>query len=115
VQVYDNAPWYVTARNITELEFNVDGGSFTAVPMRFSGGQIFRGELPGSLAGTIGYRARSTDLYGNTGTSPTLFFDASLPCTGGATAYCTAKVNSQGCRPRSARPARPARRRAPAS
>ncbi|MBI5433057.1 MAG: VCBS repeat-containing protein [Planctomycetes bacterium] len=99
VQVYDNAPWYATATYVTELEYSLDGGAFTAVPMRFSGGQIFRGELPGSLVGTIAYRAKAIDRGGNTGTSTTLSFVSQPTCTGSIAVYCTAKTNSVGCTP----------------
>ncbi|MCE9595632.1 MAG: VCBS repeat-containing protein [Planctomycetes bacterium] len=99
VQIYDNAPWYVTARNATELEYSVDGGAFAATPMRFSGGQIFRGELSGTLVGVIAYRAKATDEHGNTNTSPTKTFSAVAACNGAPTAYCTGKVNSLGCTP----------------
>jgi hypothetical protein len=99
VQVYDNAPWYVTASNVTELEYSVNGGSFVAAPMRFVGGQIFRGEIPGVLVGLIAYRAKSSDAGGNTNTSPTKTFSSSAACNGAPTTYCTGKVNSLGCTP----------------
>ncbi len=96
--VYDNAAWYVTAFNPTTLEYSVGGGPFTAVPMRFSGGQTFRGEIPGFATGAIDYRVRSADAYGNTGVSITRSFTAGA-CLGDPIVYCTAKTNSAGCTP----------------
>jgi hypothetical protein len=49
-------------------------------------GQIFRGEIPGNLAGTISYRAVSQDQYGNTGTTPFLVYTATDPALG--TPFC---------------------------
>lgn len=96
--VYDNAGWYVTAFNRTTLEYSVNGGGFSPIPMRWSGGQVFRGEIPGFTVGSIDYRVRSRDAYGNTGLSVTKTFVAS-PCTGEPLVYCTAKTNSAGCVP----------------
>jgi len=94
VQVYDNAAYYVTWSNDTFLEYTVDGGPVQTVPMRSSGGQIFRGELPAGLSGTIAYEAVSRDAYGNEGRSGVLSFEA---CA--APVYCTAKASAQGCLP----------------
>ncbi len=100
VMVYDNAPYYITWYNATVIEYSVNGGPFTPVAMRNSGGQIFRGALPASLVGTIDYRVKSTDKYGNTGTSVQKTYVASASgCTGTPVTYCTAKVNSLGCTP----------------
>ena len=69
-QVYDNAPYYVTWYNPTRMVISVDGltlpGNF---PMKSSGGQIFRGELPRHLVGSVSYRVVSEDEYGNVGAS----------------------------------------------
>ncbi|MCK6446432.1 MAG: VCBS repeat-containing protein [Planctomycetes bacterium] len=99
VQVYDNAPWYAVESYVVELEYQVDGGAFTAVPMRFAGGQIFRGELPGALVGTIGYRAKAVDRAGNVGSTNVSTYVATAPCSGSLTTYCTAKTSSVGCLP----------------
>ena len=100
VQVYDNAPYYINWYNDTNLEYSVNGGAFTAVDMRSSAGQIFRGEIPGALVGTIDYRVKSTDKYGNTGTSVTKTYTAtSGGCTGTPTVYCTPKTTGNGCVP----------------
>jgi hypothetical protein len=69
VQQYDNASYYTTWYNATSLEVTVDGCSIGSFPMGSSGGQIFRGELPGNLIGTVEYRAVATDEHGNTGFS----------------------------------------------
>lgn len=97
-QVYDNAESYLTGRNPTSLEYAVNVGPFTAVPMRWSGGQIFRGEIPGTLSGAITYRVVSSDEYGNTGSSVTLSYFAT-PCDPNVFTYCTAKLNSCGSLP----------------
>ena len=86
VQVYDNAPYYITWYNETFLEVQVDGGPVTTYPMRPSMGQIFRGAIPGNLAGTISYRAVSRDEYGNTGNTPFKNYVASAPPA--FTAFC---------------------------
>jgi hypothetical protein len=96
--VYDNAPWYVAAFDDVALEYSVGGGAFASVAMRFSGGQVYRGEIPGWLVGPIDYRVRASDAYGNTGVSATASFVATA-CNGAPQIYCTAKVNSAGCTP----------------
>ena len=99
VHVYDNAPYYTTWYNPTELEYRVDGGSFTVVPMLASGGQVFGASIPGTLAGTVEYRVTSRDQYGNTATSPLLSYVGSSGCDGNVMTYCTAKVATGGCVP----------------
>jgi len=72
-QVYDNAPLYVVGQqNMTRLFVTVNGCPMPEIPMGHSGGQIFRGEIPGGFVGTVHYTALSTDEHGNTGTSTTL-------------------------------------------
>ena len=66
-QVYDNAPDYVTASSDVRIEVTIAGCPHLEVPMRWSGGQVFRGEIPGDLVGWIEYRVRATDRYGNSG------------------------------------------------
>ncbi|HUR28075.1 MAG TPA: VCBS repeat-containing protein [Planctomycetota bacterium] len=97
--VYDNAPYYITWYNPTVIEYSVNGGAFTSLAMRSSAGQMFRAVLPGSLVGTIDYRVKSSDKYGNQGTSTTKTFIATAGCTGSVVTYCTAKTNSLGCVP----------------
>jgi hypothetical protein len=67
--------------------------------MRSSAGQVFRGEIPGSVVGTIGYRVRCRDAYGNEGLSVALSYNATSGCSGTPVVYCTAKINSLGCLP----------------
>lgn len=97
VQVYDNAAWYTSATYAVQLEFATSTGSSGSVPMRWAGGQVFRGELGGALHGLVTYRAAASDESGNSAASAWLAFQSS--CTGMPTAYCSAKVNSQGCTP----------------
>ena len=49
--------------------------------MMSSQGQIFRGLLPGNLVGNVSYRVRSTDEYGNSGTSGDQVYVASYGAT----------------------------------
>jgi hypothetical protein len=100
VHVYDNAPYYINWYNPTVIEYSVNGGALSALAMKSSAGQIFRGEIPGSLVGQIDYGVRSSDKYGNTGTSATTSYNASAgACTGTPTTFCTAKTTSNGCVP----------------
>jgi len=78
-QVYDNAPYYITWYNETALEVHVDGKLVDTVPMRSSGGQVFRGEVPGNLVGAVTYRVVSSDEYGNTGASAEVAYAATGP------------------------------------
>lgn len=68
-QVYDNAPYYVTWYNDTELQLAVDEQPIGAVPMQSCGAQLFRGEIPGNLVGSVIYIVRSQDEYLNKGFS----------------------------------------------
>ena len=95
-QVYDNSAWYLTAQNPTWLEYQVDGGPVVQVPMAWSGGQVFRAELPGTLEGQVSYRVLSRDLVGNLGSSSTRSYLAG-PCQGQLATYCTAGTSSSGC------------------
>jgi VCBS repeat protein len=98
VQVYGDATWTVTGFETLALEHSVNGGAFSSAAMRFSGGQMFRGELSGALVGSIAYRVRSTDAYGNQSLSSVKAYNAG-PCSGSLATYCTAKLNSLGCLP----------------
>ncbi len=70
-QVYDNAPYYITWYNPTQVNVTVDGCKLPAIKALSSAGQIFRAELPGNLVGTVGVQWQSEDEYGNTGVSAT--------------------------------------------
>jgi hypothetical protein len=94
--VYDNSSWDVARYDAVTLRYRVNGGAFTATPMRFAGGQMFYGEIPGTLYGTIDYLVRAVDEHGNVGTSVMKTFTSS--CTSGV-AYCTAGTTSNGCVP----------------
>ncbi|MFN0007336.1 MAG: FG-GAP repeat domain-containing protein [Planctomycetota bacterium] len=73
-QVEDNQPYYGTWYIPVRLDVTVNGGPVTPYDMMSSMGQIFRGEIPGSLVGTIAYTVVATDQYGNTGQSATLSY-----------------------------------------
>ena len=97
--VLDNAAELVTANNKTELQYKLDGQAVQSVPMRWSGGQVFWGELPASAVGNVRYFVTSTDSNGNTGKSEFYSLDTGGGCSGHAQTYCTGLVNSQGCAP----------------
>lgn len=99
VHVVDAAPWAIVATYPVRLEVTVDGGFPFEVPMVWSGGQVFRGEIPGALVGLVRYRAVASDEHGNLGASVEHGFTATGACGGAPTVYCTAKVNSDGCTP----------------
>ncbi len=67
--VYDNAPYYITWYNPTAVEIDVDGIALDEVLAVSSGGQIFRAELPSNLVGSVDYRFRTQDEYGNSASS----------------------------------------------
>ena len=61
-------------RGIT-LHYSVGAGPIQQVPMRYSGGQIYRGALPGQPGGgVVSYFVTATDWAHNTGTGNTLMF-----------------------------------------
>jgi len=62
-------------RGIT-LNYSVGAGPVQQVPMRYSGGQVYRGELPGQPGGgVVSYFVTATDWADNTGTGDTLMFE----------------------------------------
>lgn len=85
-QVEDNQPYYGTWYIPVRLDVSVNGGAIVPYDMMPSMGQIFRGEIPGNLAGTITYKVVAVDQYGNTGMSGTLTYFASG--TSIMTAFC---------------------------
>ena len=50
-------------------DFSIYGHEMTG--MGWAGGNLFRGEIPGTLVGDIEFHVESTDRYGNTGISAT--------------------------------------------
>ncbi|HVS18151.1 MAG TPA: hypothetical protein VMT18_06085, partial [Planctomycetota bacterium] len=100
VQVYDNAAEEVTAANETTLWYQVGTGPLNSVPMRWSGGQVFQGELPGSAQGLVLYFASSVDSNGNAGASGPKGIHTAGGCSGQPANFCSGLVNSAGCEPR---------------
>ncbi|NUP95422.1 MAG: VCBS repeat-containing protein [Planctomycetaceae bacterium] len=94
--VYDNAAYYVTWYHNVQLEYRVVPAAFQSVAMVSSEGQVFRGKIPGALAGTIEYRVRATDRHGNVGVSATKSFVATGNCTP-PVSYCTPGTTTNGC------------------
>ncbi len=95
VQVYDNAPYYITWFNNTRIEYQVNGGPVQTVAMLSVGGQIFRGLIPGNVVGTITYRVVSSDKYNNTGNTGTLTYTATSGATG--TPFCFGDGSGAAC------------------
>ena len=97
VHVYDNASWDVTRYDIAVLEYSTNGFATVGTStMLYGGGQIFRGTIPGSISGTVEYRARVTDEHGNVGLSTVKSFVSGLPTP---VPYCTSSTTSSGCTP----------------
>jgi FG-GAP-like repeat len=97
VQVFDNAPWTVTQFNAGRTEYRVDSGPIQVGSLHYVGGNLFRGEIPGGLAGVIRYRTASEDAYGNAGVSPWRVYSSS---NAPADTFCTSKPSSiPGCVP----------------
>ncbi len=100
VQNHGNAAYYVAWYDSLAVEYSVNGGAFQSVNMRTSQGNVFYGEIPGLLVGTIAYRVQGQDRYGNASTTGIKSFVASgNACSGSLASYCNSKVNSLGCRP----------------
>jgi hypothetical protein len=76
-RVLDDAGYYTVWYYDVLLETKVDGIALPALPLRNSGGAIFRGELPANLVGQVAYLVRATDFYGNSGVSATKTYAAS--------------------------------------
>ena len=61
------------------LNYSVDGGPTAQVPMRHSGGQVYRGEIPGQPAcSNVVYFATALDFANNLGTGITRSFAVEL-------------------------------------
>jgi hypothetical protein len=93
--VLDDAPEDQNATHPAWLRYRVDGGATTDVPMRWMGGQLFRGELPGHLVGLVEYSVVASDRRGNSGNSAWKSYLAVAPGQVGA-AYCAPNPNSTG-------------------
>jgi hypothetical protein len=97
VAVHDNSSWNIAQFNTTTLEYRINGGPINVAPMVYAGGNVFRGEIDGSISGVVSYQARSEDEHGNSGLSTTLAYTSGA-CSGATATYCTAKPSSlPGC------------------
>jgi hypothetical protein len=97
VHVYDNSSWDVARHDTVSVEYSWNAGAdWHSAPMRYGGGQLFRGEIRGDIAGTIDYRVRASDEHGNVGLSGVKSYVAT-GCTGNVFTYCTAGTTSSGC------------------
>lgn len=66
-----------------DLNFTVNGGTPQQVPMRHSGGQVYRGELPGQASpAAVVYWVTAADFNNNVGTGPSLSFTVQAECGG---------------------------------
>jgi hypothetical protein len=98
VHVYDNAPYYITWYNPTELNVSVNGINLPAIDAMSSQGQVFRGVLPGNLVGAVSYSFSSEDKYGNAGSSAAVNHTGSYgPAF--ATSYSTGTAGLSGGEP----------------
>ena len=98
-QVYDNAPFYITAYAQVELEVGVDGCPLPeSFPMSAGANNLWRGELPANLVGAVSYHVRATDEHGNSGVSTV----GNYTSTGaaGSSFGCSATSLSTGLAPR---------------
>lgn len=99
-RAYDNVNQEHFIHGTAFLDFTVDGNTYT-VPAQYSGGNLFRGIIPGYWCGSISYKVRVQDRKGNIGTSTTKNFTvtpAGFSTFGTAVAGCngpyTLGVNS---------------------
>jgi hypothetical protein len=89
--VYDNSSWDIAQYDDVQLAYKLNDGSPSFASMTYSGGQVFRGEIPAALYGTVEYRVEATDEHGNLGVSTIQGF-SSAPAS-----YCTAGLSASGC------------------
>ncbi|QDU65950.1 FG-GAP repeat domain-containing protein [Engelhardtia mirabilis] len=77
VAVLDNAPQLVTAAATVEFTVRVDGVTIAAAPAKWSGGQVFRAEVPANLVGPVTLLPRAIDEGGNQGFGTEVSYQAS--------------------------------------
>ena len=62
------------------LKYALDGGAEQSVPMRYSGGQIYRGLIPGvPCGGVVTYHVEARDFANNLGVGTTKTFNVAAP------------------------------------
>lgn len=91
-QVYDNNPTGRSRDAVANIKFKINGGAAMSASARWSGGNLFRGAIPGYWFGNIEYWMEVTDEAGNTGSSAHNFITipvAGLSNYGAATAGCS--------------------------
>ena len=76
-EIEDNANYYTNWYLAASLSVQVNGGPVLSYPMRSSMGQVFRGEIPGTLSGNISYSVVAQDEHGNSSQSPVFAYVAS--------------------------------------
>jgi len=79
--VYDNAPYYITWYNQTQVSVKVDGFTIRLFDTKSSGGQVFRTEVPAQFVGNVEVRWFSRDEYGNAGSSAPMDYDSTTAAT----------------------------------
>jgi hypothetical protein len=93
--IHDNAAYYTVWYYANRLDVTVNGGPVTSYPVHTSQGDMYRGEIPGNLVGTICYQVVSTDKDGNVGTSVQRCYTATGASTG--TPYCFGDGSGTAC------------------
>jgi hypothetical protein len=93
-QIYDNTGQELAQWLQPALELRVDGVAQPTIPMRASFAQIFRGAIPGNLAGIVEYRVIVVDEHGNASTSA--WRDYAAGTTAGA-AFCSGDGTGTAC------------------
>ncbi|MCH9646697.1 MAG: VCBS repeat-containing protein [Deltaproteobacteria bacterium] len=60
------------------LTYTVDSGDAQVIEMKHSGGQVYRGEIPGQAGGIVQYQVSAEDQAGNIGTGLVEIFQVTL-------------------------------------